>query len=173
MCVTMIANYVNYNFSVRTNGRSSQKVSMQISLQHSHIHPHPGDDRCILTLGRTILHEDDGNISKAAWCISVESEQPTSYTLTRIRPSAMSLTQSLHACRRSSIPSFSKEANGIVERANQEVMRHLRAIRFDAPVHYKWYYEHCRKDFYWSQSCRTHSQQFDLHIGSNPRTTGF
>ena len=33
---------------------------------------------------------------------------------------------------------YSKEGNGIVERANQEVMRH---ILFDARVHDKWSYE--------------------------------
>ncbi len=36
---------------------------------------------------------------------------------------------------------YSKEENGIVERANQEVMRHLRVILFDARVHDKWSYE--------------------------------
>ena len=36
---------------------------------------------------------------------------------------------------------YSKEENGIVERANQEVMRHLCAILFDALVHDKWSYE--------------------------------
>jgi hypothetical protein len=36
---------------------------------------------------------------------------------------------------------YSKEENGIVERANQEVMRHLRAMRFDARVHDKWSFE--------------------------------
>ena len=35
----------------------------------------------------------------------------------------------------------SKEETGLVERANQELMRHLRAILFDARVHYKWSYE--------------------------------
>ena len=34
---------------------------------------------------------------------------------------------------------YSKEENGLVERANQEVMRHLRAMLFDARVHDKWY----------------------------------
>ncbi len=36
---------------------------------------------------------------------------------------------------------YSKEENGLVERANQEVMRHLRAMLFDAHVHDKWSYE--------------------------------
>ena len=36
---------------------------------------------------------------------------------------------------------YSKEENGLVERANQEVMRHLRAMLFDARVHDKWSYE--------------------------------
>ena len=36
---------------------------------------------------------------------SVDSELPTSYTLTLVRPSATSFSQSYHACRRSSIPS--------------------------------------------------------------------
>ena len=33
---------------------------------------------------------------------------------------------------------YSKEENGIVERANQEVMSHLRAMPFDARMHDKW-----------------------------------
>jgi hypothetical protein len=32
---------------------------------------------------------------------------------------------------------YSKEENDLVERANQEVMRHLRAMLFDARVHDK------------------------------------
>jgi transposase InsO family protein len=36
---------------------------------------------------------------------------------------------------------YSKKENGLVERANQEVMRHLRAMLFDARVHDKWSYE--------------------------------
>ena len=36
---------------------------------------------------------------------------------------------------------YSKEENGLVERANQEGMRHLRAMLFDARVHDKWSYE--------------------------------
>jgi transposase InsO family protein len=36
---------------------------------------------------------------------------------------------------------YSKEENGLVERANQRVMRHLRAMLFDARVHDKWSYE--------------------------------
>ena len=35
---------------------------------------------------------------------------------------------------------YSKEENGLVERANQEVMWHLRAMLFDARVHDKWSY---------------------------------
>jgi hypothetical protein len=37
--------------------------------------------------------------------------------------------------------SFSKEENGLVERANQEIMHHLRTMLFDARVHDKWSYE--------------------------------
>ena len=36
---------------------------------------------------------------------------------------------------------YSKEENAIVERANQEVLRHLNAIHFDARVSDKWSYE--------------------------------
>jgi len=35
----------------------------------------------------------------------------------------------------------SSEENGIVERANQEVLRHLRALLFDSRVHDKWSFE--------------------------------
>ena len=35
----------------------------------------------------------------------------------------------------------SKKEDGLVERANQEVMRHLRAMLFDARMHDKWSYE--------------------------------
>jgi len=36
---------------------------------------------------------------------------------------------------------YSSEENGIVERANQEVMRHLRALLFDSSFHDKWSFE--------------------------------
>ena len=40
-----------------------------------------------------------------------------------------------------SLTAYSKDKNGLVERANQEVMRHLRAMLFDERVHGKWSYE--------------------------------
>jgi len=36
---------------------------------------------------------------------------------------------------------YSKEENGIVERVNQDALRHLRALLFDSRVHYKWSFE--------------------------------
>ena len=36
---------------------------------------------------------------------------------------------------------YSSEENGIVERANQKVLRHLRALLFDSRVHDKWSFE--------------------------------
>jgi transposase InsO family protein len=36
---------------------------------------------------------------------------------------------------------YSSEENGIVERANQEVFRHLHALLFDSRVHDKWSFE--------------------------------
>jgi hypothetical protein len=41
----------------------------------------------------------------------------------------------------SELSRLSKEENGLVEHANQEIMRHLRAMLFDARVHDKWSYE--------------------------------
>ena len=34
-----------------------------------------------------------------------------------------------------------REENGIMERANQEVLRHLRALLFDSRIHDKWSFE--------------------------------
>jgi transposase InsO family protein len=36
---------------------------------------------------------------------------------------------------------YSSQENGIVERANQEILRHLRALLFDSCVHDKWSFE--------------------------------
>ena len=47
----------------------------------------------------------------------------------------------MSAVERSFATAYSKVENGIVERANQEVMRHLRAKLFDARVHDKWSFE--------------------------------
>ena len=47
----------------------------------------------------------------------------------------------LTAVEHSFATAYSKEENGIVERANQEVMRHLRAMLFDAHVHDKWSFD--------------------------------
>ena len=47
----------------------------------------------------------------------------------------------LCAIEQSFATAYSSEENGIVERANQEVLRHLRALLFDSRVHDKWSYE--------------------------------
>jgi transposase InsO family protein len=47
----------------------------------------------------------------------------------------------LCAIENSFATAHSSEENGIVERANQEVMRHLRALLFDSRVHDKWSFE--------------------------------
>ena len=44
----------------------------------------------------------------------------------------------LCAIENSFATAYSSEENGIVERANQEVLRHLRALLFDSRVHDKW-----------------------------------
>jgi len=43
----------------------------------------------------------------------------------------------LMAIEQSFATAYSKEENGIVERANYEVLRHLRALLFDSRVHDK------------------------------------
>ena len=56
---------------------------------------------------------------------------------------------------------YLSEENGIVERANPEVLRHLRALLFDSRVHNKWSFEqlpfvqrimNTREDIHWSHS---------------------
>ncbi len=47
----------------------------------------------------------------------------------------------LSAIENSFATAYSSEENGIVERANQEVMRHLRVLLFDSRVHDKWSFE--------------------------------
>ena len=47
----------------------------------------------------------------------------------------------LCAIENSFATAYSSEENGIMERANQEVMRHLRALLFDSLVHDKWSFE--------------------------------
>ena len=44
----------------------------------------------------------------------------------------------LCAIEQSFVTAYLSEENGIVERANQEVLRHLRALLFDSRVHDKW-----------------------------------
>ncbi len=39
------------------------------------------------------------------------------------------------------VTTYSSEENGIVERTNQEGLRHLRALLFDSCVHDKWSFE--------------------------------
>jgi len=47
----------------------------------------------------------------------------------------------LCAIEQSFATAYSKEENGIVERANYEVLRHLRVLLFDSRVHDKWSFE--------------------------------
>ena len=47
----------------------------------------------------------------------------------------------MYAVEHSFATAYSKEENGIVKHVNQEVMRHLYAMLFDARVHDKWSYE--------------------------------
>ena len=109
-------------------------------------HPYPGDDRCILTLGRTIPHEDDGRVRgcrvhfpalRSILTLDViHTDQGPAF-----RNELFAELTRLSKVEHSFATAYSKEENGIVERANQEVMRHLRAILFDARVHDKWSYE--------------------------------
>ncbi len=63
---------------------------------------------------------------------------------------------------------YSKEENGLVERANQEVMRHLRAMLFDARVHDKWSYEQLPMV---QRIMNTDPQQFDTIVESEVQPT--
>ena len=63
----------------------------------------------------------------------------------------------LCAIEQSFATAYSSEENGIVERANQEVLRHLRALLFDSRVHDKWLFEQLPL----VQRIRSHSSRFD------------
>jgi hypothetical protein len=69
---------------------------------------------------------------------------------------------------------YSKEENGLVERANQEVMRHLRAMLFDARVHDKWSFEQLpmveriMNTVEKTSTGRTHTHQLDTTVESDP-----
>ena len=70
----------------------------------------------------------------------VASEHPVSFISTRVntlRNELFSELTRLSAVEHSFATAYSKEENGIVERANQEVMCHLRVMLFDARVHDK------------------------------------
>jgi transposase InsO family protein len=57
---------------------------------------------------------------------------------TQFRNNLMKELVSLIGSRHTTVTPYSKEENGIVERQNKEVMRHLRNIIFDKNTHVKW-----------------------------------
>ncbi len=67
-----------------------------------------------------------------------------SFTLIKVQPFRNELfpeLSRLSQVEHSFATAYSKEENGLIERANQEVMRHLHAMLFDSRVHDKWSYE--------------------------------
>ena len=71
--------------------------------------------------------------------------------------------------------SGASEENGLVERANQELMRHLRAMLFDARVHDKWSYDQLPMVQRIMNTAFTGvtPPQLDTSVESNPITTLF
>ena len=74
--------------------------------------------------------------SEAAGCIFQHFDQGPAF-----RNELFSELSRLSQVEHSFATAYSKEENGLVERANQEVMRHLCAMLLDARVHDKWSYE--------------------------------
>ncbi len=74
------------------------------------------------------------------------------------------VSELIHMCRAEHelTIAYSKEENAIVERANQEVIRHLRALLFDKRAYKKWSFEELPlvQDSNWSHSCWAYTQQF-------------
>ena len=103
------------------------------------MHPYPGDDRCIHSLGRIIPHKVFGcvqHFGRFGTPDVIHTDQGPTF-----RNELFSELARMSTVEHSFAIAYSKEENGIVERASQEVMRHLRAMRFDARVHDKWSFE--------------------------------
>jgi len=69
--------------------------------------------------------------------ILVDLEAPMSFIHNELVQELLRLS----GIEQSFVTAYSSEENGIVERANQEVLRHLRALLFDSRVHDKWSFE--------------------------------
>ena len=108
----------------------------------------------------------------------VDLAHPMSFTLIRVQPFARSSSQSYHGYRRSNIPSPQRSRKRRTVSSSVPIKKSCGIFVPCFLTHvcttsgltnsYPSYHEHCREDVHWSHSCRTHPQQFDTIVESDP-----
>ena len=103
-------------------------------------HVHPGADRRWVEL---FPHQDNDGIGVGIQHMGRFGSPEVVHTncKTAFHNELVSKLLRMTGTEQSLTTAYSSEESGIVERANQEVLRHLNAILFDTRVHDKWSFE--------------------------------